>query len=207
MPSSPILTVFSVFLLSISIARANDPGTVNDGTATPAQWESARQAFEALSQFQGNWQGTGNGKWGKSDTEQTISSVLAGRAICRSGFSVYPPQEKNPAGEEHRAVSLIALVDDGERLTLAEYDNEGFIAHYVLDMGASETGKSWVFVLERGDNLPPQLRARLTIRAPEGDHLVETFELDFDGSGYALYLTSHMERSPGQPVSHGCRVQ
>ncbi len=89
---------------------------------------------------------------------------------------------------------------------LTEYDNEGFIARYVLDLASSEANESWVFELVSGENLPPKFRARLTLHVPRMDRYVETFELDFGDDGYVTYLTNRLGRVPDASAGRGCYV-
>lgn len=127
--------------------------------------------------------------------------------MCRGGSSVYPVQDRNPKGELHKAHSLIALAKSGAELTLTEYDNEGFIARYVLDLTSSKANESWVFELVSGENLPAKFRARLTLHVPKNDQYVETFELDFGGKGYVTYLTNRLTRVSEVAADRGCHVE
>lgn len=194
------LTVVLLFCCStIASQEASDePGL---------RWESAQAAFTAMGQLQGVWAGVGEGKWGTSSAEKTFALVLGGKAICRSSRSVYPVQERNPEGEVHKAHALIYLAKGDSELRLTEYDNEGFVVRYLMDQASSQAGKSWVFELESGENLPPDLRARLTIRSPGTNSYVEDFELDFSGKGYVAYLTNRLTRISSSPADQACIVQ
>ncbi len=205
MPRSVLELVVALLLSSTSIAHALD-SSANGTTATPVRWESAAAAYAALEQFSGQWRGVGDGKWGTSRAEKLFAFILDGKVMCRGGSSVYPVQDRNPEGELHKAHSLIALAKGGSELMLTEYDNEGFIARYVLDLASSEANESWVFELVSGENLPPKFRARLTLHVPRKDRYVETFELDFDNDGYVTYLTNRLGRVPDVSASRGCYV-
>lgn len=206
MPRSIPKLVVALLLSSISLAHARDSSGVNGETATPARWESAMAAYAALEQFTGKWRGVGDGKWGTSRAEKLFAFILDGKVMCRGGSSVYPVQDRNPEGELHKAHSLIALAKGGSELMLTEYDNEGFIARYVLDLASSEANESWVFELVSGENLPPNFRARLTLHVPRKDRYVETFELDFGDDGYVTYLTNRLGRVPDVSAGRGCYV-
>jgi hypothetical protein len=195
------------FLVFANTMYAGEPTTpvVSKGEAKP--WESAEAAYAGLAELRGTWSGKGEGKWGDSIAEKTITLVLDGKAICRTGRSEYPVQEKNPEGELHEAVALITLIESDRKMVLTEYDNEGFIARYALDMTASTPGSSWVFELEQGENLPPGFSARLTIAAPEAGQVVEIFELDFSGEGYSTYLVNRLTRGSKSTNEPGCVIQ
>lgn len=199
--------VIALLLSSISIAHARDSSEASGEVATPPRWESAKAAYSALEQFNGKWRGVGDGKWGTSSSEKYFAPILDGKAMCRGGSSVYPVQDRNPKGELHKAHSLIALAKRGGELTLTEYDNEGLIARYVLDLTSSEANESWIFELVSGENLPPKFRARLTLHVPRNDHYVETFELDFGGKGYVTYLTNRLARVSEVLSDRGCHVE
>ncbi|RTR33340.1 hypothetical protein [Shewanella atlantica] len=155
-------------------------------------WGSAMEAYSGLEKFNGLWRGAGEGKWGASDAEKQFASILGGKVVCRGGRSVYPQQKRNPEGETHLSHSLFSLTDNGKTLSLSEYDNEGFIAHYALDLNASKANLSWIFELVRGENLPPNFSARLSLVLTGKDQYTETFELDFSGKGYVTYLTNRL---------------
>ena len=200
-----IPTGFDNTVIAISIASDNSRSGGEADSST--RWESALAAYSALEQFSGHWRGSGEGKWGTSKAVKVFSPVLDGKAMCRGGSSVYPVQERNPKGEVHKAHSLMTLVKDGDELALSEYDNEGFIAHYVLDLGSSKANESWVFELVRSENLPPDFRARLTLHFPRDDQFTETLELDFNGEGYVTYLTNQLSRVSQGAAGQGCLVE
>jgi len=195
------------FICYPSIVQPSDSPDPDDETESLSHWESARAAYEALDSFTGLWIGVGSGKWGSSRAEQIFAPVLDGAAICRYGSSTYPVQDLNPKGELHRAVSLIAMTKGGAELELTEYDNEGFIATYSLNLTSSEAHKSWVFNLVHGENLPENFRSRLTFYVPQDNHFTETFELDFGGKGYVKYLTNRLTRNSRLPVPRDCHVE
>lgn len=200
-----IPTGFDNTVIAISITSDDSqPGGEAD---TTTRWESASAAYSALEQFSGRWRGSGEGKWGTSSTVKVFSPVLDGKAMCRGGSSVYPVQERNPRGEVHKAHSLMALVEDGDKLALTEYDNEGYIAHYVLNLSSSRENESWVFELVSSENLPPDFRARLTLHSPRDDQFMEIFELDFNGDGYVTYLTNQLSRVSQDADGQGCLVE
>jgi hypothetical protein len=191
----------------IAISIASDDSQSGGEADTKTRWESASAAYSALEQFSGHWRGSGQGKWGTSSTVKVFSPVLDGKAMCRGGSSVYPVQERNPKGEVHKAHSLMALIKGGDELALTEYDNEGFIAHYGLDLSSSKANESWVFELVSSENLPPDFRARLTLHSPRDDQFTETLELDFNGDGYVLYLTNQLSRVSQGAAGQGCLVE
>ena len=196
------------FLLGLMpVAHAGDGLPVAGGTEATLRWESATAAYTALAQFNGKWRGMGEGKWGASSAEKFFAPVLDGKAMCRGGSSVYPVQDRNPQGEIHETHSLITLVGRSSELILTEYDNEGFISRYALDMNSSVAEDSWVFELASGDNLPAKFSARLTLHAPRNDQYVEIFELDFNGKGYVTYLINRLTRVPEVAIDRGCHVE
>jgi len=193
-----------VFLVVLSTV-ASETSKPDDVQTQLPQWLSAQAAYTALDHFTGSWRGAGKGKWGTSIAEKTYTVILDGRARCRTGSSVYPVQERNPNGEVHKTHALFALIEDGGGLIFTEYDNEGFIARYALDLASSEANKTWVFELVSGDNLPPNFRARLTLHAPVDEHYMEIFELDFGSKGYTTYLTNRLSRVVDAAVAGGCQ--
>jgi len=203
-----ISSLAGIFLLCYgAMADPSEQAAPELGDESDPPWESAKAAYAALSELQGVWSGVGEGKWGTSSAEKTFAVVLDGKAICRSTRSVYPVQEHNPKGEVHTALTMITLANEDSELRLTEYDNEGFIARYLLDMTSSKANSVWVFELESGENLPPGFRARLTISTSDNTNYIEDFELDFSGKGYVTYLTNRLTRIGDLPDGQDCRVR
>lgn len=191
---------------SASLAPVSLLITVTEPAAGAEQWASAREAFLGLERLQGVWRGEGEGKWGTSSAVKILAPILDGKVLCRSGRSDYPVQERNPEGEIHQALALIALAAEDSELWLTEYDNEGFVARHRLDMARSSAVDRWVFEFQSGHNLPPAFSARLTLHAPADAELVEHFELDCSGKGHVLYLTNRLSRVSDPPAGAGCPV-
>jgi hypothetical protein len=71
-------------------------------------------------------------------------------------------------------------------------------------MTTSKAGSHWVFEFESGENLPPGFSARRAIRAPDPNHYIEDFDLDFSGKGYVNYLTNCLTRASELPAGQAC---
>lgn len=69
--------------------------------ASPALGQSSPQSLATLDGLIGKWQGASDGQPGKGTVEREYTRILRSRFVQSQNRSVYPPQEKNPKGEEH----------------------------------------------------------------------------------------------------------
>ena len=209
MTKSITILLVTLFFSSLLLAGTPDNSGIHDKVLTLVKWSSAKAAYSELEQFNGFWRGVGDGKWGVSNAEKYFTTILDGNVICRGGNSIYPIQDRNPKGEQHKSYSLIALIKGGKELMLTEYDNEGFIARYTMNLSTSEENKNWIFEYVSGENFPSNFRARLTIEVPQNNSYIETLELDFNfnGKGYDKYITNRLTRVSNISTSSNCQIE
>lgn len=143
--------------------------------------------------FLGTWEGTSVGKPGTSTVESKFEFILNGNFLKVSGKSVYPPQEKNPKGQTYEGFDLISYDRIRQKFVLRQFSGEGFVNQYALDRIDSD-GKTFVFVTESMENLPPGFHARKTYRILNPDELTDTFELAPSGKDLETYVETHSKR-------------
>jgi hypothetical protein len=148
--------------------------------------------FEAFQFFLGSWEGTGQGKPGKSRMNREYSPILDGRFVEVRNRSVYAPQEGNP-GEDHRDVGYLSFDSNRKKHVLRQFHVEGFVNQYVHE-STSDDGKTLIFVSEAIENVPPGWRARETYILAGPDELVERFELAEPGKDFELYSEARLRR-------------
>jgi hypothetical protein len=105
--------------------------------------------------------------------------------------SVYPPQEKNPKGEEHLDTAVFSFDRQRKQIVMRQFHVEGFINQYVLQ---SATSTTFVFVSEAIENIPAGYRARETYRFISADEFEETFEMAEPGKDFAVYSQTKLKR-------------
>jgi hypothetical protein len=143
--------------------------------------------------FVGSWNGASSGKPGTSTVESKFEFILNGNFLKVSGKSVYAPQEKNPQGRIYEGFDLISYDRIRQKFVLRQFSGEGFVNQYVLDRIDSD-GKTFVFVTESMENLPPGFHARKTYRILNPDEFTDTFELAPPGKDLETYVETHCKR-------------
>ena len=149
--------------------------------------------FQAFQFFLGTWEGEGQGQPGKSQVSREYKLALDGRFIEVRNRSLYPPQEGNPQGEDHRDVGYLSFDSARKKHVLRQFHVEGFVNQYVLE-STSEEGRKLTFVTESIENIPAGWRARETYTLEGEDRLVERFELAEPGKDFELYSETRLRR-------------
>ena len=89
----------------------------------PAASVSARQAPAAeslgpIAALLGKWTGTSEGQPGNGTVERVYERALGPRFIRVRNRSTYPPQEKNPKGEQHEDEGFFSFDRARQRIVL-----------------------------------------------------------------------------------------
>ena len=162
------------------------------------RWESALAADDrlaALSSLLGDWTGVGEGQPGVSATTRHAERAIDNRYIVVHGRSVYPKQAKNKKGEVHTQIDMWSFDKQRNLIMLRQFDNLGFVSTYAQDRAASTKGRI-VLASEHLENVPAGWKARYTLEFRGADEFHELFELDPDGKGFQVYVSSNFLRSP-----------
>ncbi len=140
----------------------------------------------------GKWQGTQEGQPGHGTVDREYTRVLRSRFIQVTNRSVYPPQEKNPKGEEHEDLGTFSHDNARKQIVFRQFHVEGFVVQYVMEPAAKPG--TLVFVSEAIDNIPSGYRARETYHLIGPDEFEEVFELAEPGKEFAVYSRSRLKR-------------
>jgi hypothetical protein len=143
--------------------------------------------------FVGSWTGISEGQPGTSKVESKYEFILKGNFLEVTGKSVYPPQEKNPKGQIYEGFDLISYDRIREKFVLRQFSGEGFVNQYVLDR-MDPDGKTFVFVTESMENLPPGFHARKTYKILNREQFTDTFELALPGKDLEKYVEIRAKR-------------
>jgi hypothetical protein len=186
------------------------------GLATPSQ-EKPQNIWKPFQSFVGKWEGSGEGKPGVSRGKQEFSFVLGGHYLQVKNETVFEPQEKNPKGERHEDWGFFSYDQLRKAFIFRQFHIEGFVNQYVC-AGPSLDGKTFVFLSEALENLPPGFKASLTYRILDNDRFEQTFDLAAPGREMECYSKGVMtrvgsrrpsakERKKTVQVSLPCHVQ
>ena len=175
-------------LIVLFLVVSTDPAPA-ENTDEVAVYSLAQVSF-----LSGRWRGTGEGKWGTSSAEREYVSIYDGTYVRGAGKSVYPKQEKNPAGEVHEYVDYFSMDKHRGTLVLREFDSESFVTTYYLDKDLSAPSRKLVFVSEHLENVPLGWKARMILEFRSDSEMLEHFELDTNKGEFQRYLTNTLHR-------------
>ena len=140
----------------------------------------------------GPWRGTSEGRPGNGTVEREYMRILGSRFVHAKNRSVYPPQERNPKGEQHEDLGIFSVDRSRKRIVFRQFHVEGFVNQYVQE-SASADG-TLVLVTESIENIPAGWRARETYRFVGPDEFEEVFELSEPGKPFELYSRAKLKR-------------
>lgn len=143
--------------------------------------------------FVGKWQGQGEGKNGVSKGKQEYQFVLRGKFLQVKNEARFDPQEKNPKGELHEDMGLFSYDQARKFYVFRQFHVEGFVNQYICKKILDE-GKTFIFVSEQLENLPPGFKARLTYKILNPNEFQMTFDLAAPGKDFDCYSTGFLKR-------------
>jgi hypothetical protein len=171
------------FLLCVlafaSGANAADP--------QPDRWQPVRRLI-------GDWVGTAIGESGEGSVKRRYALVMNERYIHETNTTVYPPQEKNKAGEVHEHWSMISFDKSRKTLVMRQFHQESFVNTYRQADGPTDSGKL-LFESESFENFSNSWKARETYEFRSDDEFIETFELAPPGKPFQVYSRNHFKRA------------
>ena len=168
------------------------------GPATAAQAAAApADVWAPFRYFVGTWKGGGEGTPGAGTGEETFGFILRGTYFQVRNKSVFDPQEKNPKGEVHEDWGVFSYDKARKAFILRSFHVEGFVNQYVLQDQAADP-KTFVFVSESIENVPPGFRARLTYKIVDQDTFEQTFDLAPPGQEFTCYSKGVLKRQKGE---------
>jgi hypothetical protein len=166
--------------------------------------EEPQDIWKPFQFFVGQWEGTGEGRSGVSHGNQEYAFVLGGQFLHVRNKARFDPQEKNPKGERHEDWGFISFDRTRKVYVLRQFHVEGFVNQYI-STGPAADGKTFVFLSEAIENLPPGFKAQLTYRILDENSFEQTFELAPPGQEMACYAKGIMKRKGARPSAPEAR--
>jgi hypothetical protein len=162
------------------VASADQPGA------------EAKGRLAVLDPFIGRWTGTSEGQPGRGSVDREYTRLFGTRFVQLRNRNVYPPQERNPKGEEHEDIGIFSFDTARKRIVFRQFHIEGFVNQYVQqgDSGAL----ALTFESEAIENIPGGWRARETYTFHGPDELEEVFELAGPGKPFDVYSRVRLKR-------------
>ena len=158
-----------------------------------AQEQKKEDIWAPFRYFVGKWEGTGKGQSGVSKLQAEAKFVLNDRYLELSGKLVFEPQDKSKKGEEYEDVSFLSYDQLRKKFVLRQFNAPGFVTQYILD-SLSPDGKTFVFLSESMENIPPGWKARSTYQILNQDQFHQTFELAAPDKDYSVVSESDVRR-------------
>ena len=165
-----------------------------------AQTVDEPSVWEPLKIFLGEWSGAGESQSGASAIEAQFKLVLDGKFIEARHRSVIEPSEDNPEGEIHDDVGYISFDSIRKQFAFRQFHVEGFVNQYLLE-SIEDEGKTFVFVSESIENLPPGWRVRLKYSFKGEDEFFSTFELARPEGEFQCYIENSLKRKKTGPIA------
>ncbi|MDH4198587.1 MAG: hypothetical protein OEW05_14325 [Candidatus Aminicenantes bacterium] len=157
------------------------------------QTEAKTDVWAPFRFFVGNWDGRGEGQGGVSSGVQEFRFILGGRYLHVTNETRFAPQEKNPKGEVHQDWGVFSFDGMRKKYVFRQFHVEGFVNQYVCD-GPEPDGKTFIFISEAIENIPPDFRARLTYKILNENEFQQTFDLAQGGQEFTCYSQGIMKR-------------
>jgi hypothetical protein len=159
---------------------------------TFAEGADQKSPWDPWKFFIGSWEGTAEGESGTGASIRTYRFILGNNFIEIRNTTSYSPQEKNPKGETHEDIGFISFDKSRKLFVLRQMHVESFVTQYKAE--ASPDPKTFVFVSEFIENIPPGWRARETYKITNENEFIETFELAAPNENFKPYSTTSYKR-------------
>jgi hypothetical protein len=143
--------------------------------------------------FIGKWEGTGKGQASASKLETECSFILNQKYLELKGKISFEPAEKDKKGEVYEDLGIISYDLFRKKFVWRQFSAPGFVTQYVLDSLSSDN-KTFVFLSESMENLPPSLKARSTFEILNENEFLQIFELASPGKEFAVVSESNVTR-------------
>ncbi len=158
-----------------------------------AQEEKKEDIWAPFRYFVGEWEGTGKGQSGTSKLQAEAKLILNDRYLELSGRMVFVPQDRNKKEEVYEDLSFLSYDKMRQKYVLRQFSAPGFVTQYALENLPAD-GKTFVFVSETMENMPPGWKARATYHILNKDEFHQTFELAAPGKDFGVVSESDVRR-------------
>lgn len=162
-------------------------------TASAVAQSPQADVWKPLTFFVGVWEGTGKGEAGEAMVEREYKFALNDKFLQVSHRSIYDPKTKNPKGNVHEDVGFFSFDRARKQLVFRQFNSEGFVVQFLVS-GSSDNGKTVVLESENNENIPKDMRVRITYKIVSDVEFTETYEIAEPGKDFAAYYTKNFKR-------------
>ena len=171
-------SIFAVLFLSASVA---------------AQAPTKVDTWKPLRYFVGVWNGTGKGEAGNAAVEREYKFALGNKFIQASHRSIYDLKVKNPTGSVHEDLGFFSYDKARKQFVFRQFNSEGFTVQFVVT-SISDDGKTIVLASENNENIPKDMRLRVTYWVVSDSEFAETYEGAEPGKDFVTYYKKQFKR-------------
>ena len=157
-----------------------------------AQTSPKPDTWKPLKFFVGVWEGTGQGEAGDAKVEREYKFVLDGKYLQAAHRSAYAPQTKAKEAA-HEDLGFFSWDKTRGHFVFRQFNSEGFTIQFLVSR-ISDDGKTFVLDSEINENIPKEMRSRVTYRILNDGEFTETYEIAEPGKDLAVYFSKHFTR-------------
>lgn len=157
-----------------------------------AQTAPKAETWKPLKFFVGVWEGTGKGEAGDAKVVREYKFTLNGKFLQAAHRSAYAPQAKAKEAA-HEDLGFFSWDKTRQHFVFRQFNSEGFTIQFLVS-SISDDGKTFVLDSEINENIPKEMRSRVTYRVLNDDEFTETYEIAEPGKELAVYFSKHFKR-------------
>lgn len=157
------------------------------------QSKEENNLWKPFQYFMGNWEGTGDGRWGVSTVKREYSFFMGNTFLLGKNKSIYEKQEKNPEGEIHDNWDIFSYDKQRRKFVLRQFHAEDIVNQYTVD-STDANQKQFEFVSESIENFGNGWRSKESYKIVNENEFVETFSLAAPGKEFQVYVTNYFKR-------------
>ena len=161
--------------------------------AVSAQTTAQIDPWKPLKFFIGVWEGTGKGEAGDSMVEREYKFTLGNKYMQVTARSIYDPKAKLPKGNVHEDLGLFSYDKARKQFVFRQFNAEDFVVQFVV-ASISDDGKIMILESESVENIPKNMRLRVTYKIVSENEFTETYEGSESGKDFAMYYAKDFKR-------------
>lgn len=141
----------------------------------------------------GVWEGSGKSDSGDSNVEREYKFALNDKFLQQAQRSTYAPKAKDPKAQVHEDVGFFSYDKARKQFVFRQFNSEGFVVQFVVT-SISDDGKSIVLDSEINENIPKDMRSRVTYKILNDNDFTETYDIAEPGKDFVTYFAKHFKR-------------
>jgi THAP4-like, heme-binding beta-barrel domain len=158
-----------------------------------AQTAPKNDLWKPLRLLVGVWEGTGKSGSGDSIVEREYKFMLNDRFLQAAQRSNYAAKARNPKEAVHEDVGFFSYDKARKQFVFRQFNSEGFIIQFLVS-SISDDGRTMILDSEINENIPKDMRSRITYRISNETEFTETYDIAEPGKDFVTYFTKDFRR-------------